>query len=49
AEKDCGGMSGWVYYINGVSGEISCDKVTLQEGDTIRWSYTIDGIDNITQ
>ena len=38
-EKDFGGSSGWVYYVNGVQPNCSCDKYTVSNGDSIVWAY----------
>ena len=43
-EFDCGkDMSGWKYFVNGVSVNYSCSKYEVKAGDTICWSYTCDG------
>lgn len=43
-EFDCGkDMSGWKYFVNGVSVNYSCSKYKVKAGDTICWSYTCDG------
>lgn len=43
-EFDCGkDMSGWMYFVNGVSVNYSCSKYVVKAGDAICWSYTCDG------
>ena len=43
-EFDCGkDMSGWKYFVNGVSVNYSCSKYEVKAGDSICWSYTCDG------
>lgn len=39
AEKDHGGMSGWVYAVNGVEPSTACSNYVLSDGDSIYWSY----------
>ncbi len=39
-EKDCGGGSGWLYYINGSMPNKTCAKYTVKNGDSIVFSYT---------
>lgn len=39
-EFDFGDLSGWMYYVNGESPSVSCDKYTLSDGDKIEWLYT---------
>lgn len=39
-EKDCGGGSGWIYFVNGSSLSKSCAKYEIQNGDNIVFSYT---------
>lgn len=41
-EKDCGALSGWQYYVNGVSASKSCGAYKLASGDKIVWAYTCD-------
>ena len=41
-EKDCGPMSGWGFYLNGESAEMSCDNIKINAGDVIEWTYTCD-------
>lgn len=38
-EKDCGGGSGWIYYVNGSMPNKSCGKYTVSDGDFIKFSY----------
>ena len=42
AEKACGSKSGWMYSVNGVFPNKSCDKYLLGDGDVICWRYTCD-------
>lgn len=43
-EFDCGkDMSGWKYFVNGVSVNYSCSKYKVKPGDVICWRYTCDG------
>lgn len=30
----------WIYYVNGVSGNVAADKKTLKNGDVVEWRYT---------
>lgn len=39
---DCGEMSGWIYYVNGESPQITCSEYTLQQGDIVEWVYICD-------
>jgi hypothetical protein len=39
AEKEHGGMSGWVYAVNGSEPGVSCSSYVLSEGDSVVWSY----------
>lgn len=42
-EFDCGGLSGWMYQVNGWFPNYGCSKYTdLHDGDTIKWEYTCD-------
>lgn len=41
AEKEHGGESGWKYAVNGVDGDRSAGKVTLSDGDSVRWRYVL--------
>lgn len=38
-EFDCGGGSGWTYYVNNTFPPKSCGAYTLSDGDVIRFSY----------
>lgn len=42
-EFDCGAASGWKYKVNGWFPNYGCSSYTLQDGDTIVWSYTVTG------
>jgi hypothetical protein len=37
------GNDGWVFKVNGASPEVSADKVTLKDGDTVLWYYATFG------
>ncbi len=39
-EFDFGDLSGWVYFVNGEEGSISCGEYALKDGDRIEWHYT---------
>ncbi len=39
-EFDCGGMSGWLYFVNGWSPNYGCSEYILKDGDSIVWEYT---------
>lgn len=39
-EKDCGGASGWLFYVNGSMPNKSCGKYIVQDGDSITFSFT---------
>lgn len=39
AEKEHGGMSGWVYAVNGVEPNTACSNYVLHDGDSVYWSY----------
>lgn len=39
AEKDHGGMSGWVYAVNGVEPQTACSNYKLSDGDVVAWLY----------
>lgn len=41
-EFDYGDLSGWKYYVNGVSPSVGCDQYTLKDGDTIKWLYSLE-------
>ncbi|MBE5958284.1 MAG: DUF4430 domain-containing protein [Lachnospiraceae bacterium] len=45
-EKAAGDMSGWVYTINGKSPMLGASAYKVSEGDSIVWSYTVDGVPN---
>ena len=40
-EKACGGMSGWVYEVNGARAPVSCGKYLPKDGDAIVWRYSL--------
>ena len=44
AEKDCGLLSGWVFYINGKSSTAGCSTYKVKNGDVIEWKYTCNGV-----
>ncbi len=39
AEKDHGGMSGWMYSVDGVTPNVACSSYTLSGGENIYWWY----------
>ncbi len=39
AEFDHGGMSGWVYRVNGVEPNVACSNYQLSSGDSLVWAY----------
>ena len=39
-EKEFGDLSGWMYYINGVSASVGANEYVLKDGDVIEWRYT---------
>ena len=41
-EGDCGGASGWLYYVNGESPVTSADSYIPADGDVIEWVYVCD-------
>lgn len=41
-EFDYGGNSGWLYMVNGVKPNYGAYSYKLNDGDTIKWYYTID-------
>ena len=45
-EKDCGGASGWMYRVNGVSPNKGASKYTLKNGDSVEWYYVTNSKDN---
>ncbi len=40
-EKDGGKMSGWLFSVNGEVPDYGASKVKLEDGDVIRWFYTV--------
>ncbi len=42
-EFDCGGMSGWLYKVNGWTPNYGCSEYVLEDGDSIVWEYTCTG------
>jgi len=43
-EFDCGAESGWMYKVNGWFPNYGCSAYTLEDGDTIVWCYTCNGL-----
>lgn len=43
-EFDCGSESGWMYKVNGWFPNYGCSSYTLEDGDTIVWCYTCNGL-----
>ena len=43
-EFDCGNESGWMYKVNGWFPNYGCSSYDLQDGDTIVWCYTCNGL-----
>lgn len=41
SEKECGGSSGWKYYVNGSAPMTSNNKYVLKDGDSIQWKYVL--------
>lgn len=41
-EFDGGTGSGWVYFVNGQMPNYAASEMTVSEGDTIQWMYTLD-------
>lgn len=39
-EMDCGGQSGWIYLVNGVTPEVGANKYELAAGDRVEFYYT---------
>lgn len=39
AEKEHGGMSGWMYSVNGVTPNVACSSYELSDGDSVYWWY----------
>lgn len=40
-EKDCGSSSGWLYFVNGSSPNMSSKKYIVKNNDKIVFSYTV--------
>lgn len=43
-EFDCGNESGWMYKVNGWFPNYGCSSYDLQDGDTIVWCYSCNGL-----
>lgn len=43
-EFDCGNESGWMYKVNGWFPNYGCSSYTLQDGDSVVWCYTCNGL-----
>ena len=43
-EFDCGSGSGWMYKVNGWFPNYGCSSYYLEDGDTIVWCYTCNGL-----
>jgi hypothetical protein len=41
-EFDAGGLSGWMYSVNGWYPNYGCSRYLLRDGDVIEWNYTRD-------
>lgn len=41
-EKDCGGTSGWTYYVNGYFPNVGSSAYAVKAGDRIEWVYSIE-------
>jgi len=41
-ELDFGSLSGWMYYVNDESPNVSCNRYALSDGDRIEWLYSCD-------
>lgn len=41
-EFDCGGLSGWMYRVNGWFPNYGCSRYALKQGDDVEWVYTCD-------
>ena len=39
AEKEHGGTSGWMYFVNGVTPNTACSNYVLKNGDNVVWYY----------
>ena len=48
-EFDCGGLSGWLYAVNGVFPEVACSSYMVSPGDQIAFLYTCDLGNNVKQ
>lgn len=44
SEGAIGSQSGWIYYVNGVAGNVSSNLWELQDGDAIEWVYVVEPI-----
>lgn len=44
-EKDCGGVSGWMYKVNGTAPLTSCGKYKMDNGDNLVFYYVCTGAD----
>lgn len=42
-EKMAGDMSGWLYLVNGKTANVGASRYTVNEGDTVSWTYTCSG------
>ena len=43
-EFDCGPESGWMYQVNGEFPNYGCSSYELEDGDSILWCYTCEGL-----
>ncbi len=43
AAGEAGVLSGWMYTVNGSRPSTSASKYTLNDGDSVKWGYTLDG------
>ncbi len=41
-EHAYGGLSGWLYRVNGEGSSLGCDQYALRDGDAIEWLYTLE-------
>ena len=41
-EFDCGGLSGWIYSVNGWSPNYGCGQYKVERGDVLKFEYTCD-------
>lgn len=39
-EFDFGDLSGWMYFINGESPQVSCSEYFMSDGENLEWKYT---------